>query len=283
MSFTPPSLPTDSNDNFTYHSKIDTDEPVILGVDEAGRGPVIGPMVYAVAYCPITYKEQLKSHGYNDSKVLKEQVRLEMFTELCTTDLKNKLGWATTALSPMKISQGMLDPLLPYNLNEQAHDTTRDLIKLVLDSGIKIAEVYVDTVGPPEKYQAKLKQLFPQINSITVTKKADSLFPIVSLASICAKVTRDLCVTRTLGTNCGSGYPADPNTVKWLKSNMDPLFGWGNYVRYSWQTAEKMLNEQGYNVNWELQAEAKENKKRRFTEAPATLPQISLDMLGSCI
>lgn len=102
-----------------------------------------------------------------------------------------------------------------YNLNALSHDTAAGLIRRVIADGVRLTEViqlylswslpsstsshsppfppllllqvYVDTVGDPGKYQAKLSEMFPQL-SITVAKKADSLYPIVSAASICAKV-----------------------------------------------------------------------------------------------
>lgn len=77
-----------------------------------------------------------------------------------------------------------------YNLNAESHDTCMLLIQLLLDKGVNIKNVYVDTVGPPDKYQEKLQRRFAHLN-ITVSKKADSLYPIVSAASIAAKVCID--------------------------------------------------------------------------------------------
>lgn len=64
----PPSLPspiTPLKESYTYHSPLPTaDGPYILGVDEAGRGPVLGPLVYGIAYCAVSFKEELDGMGF---------------------------------------------------------------------------------------------------------------------------------------------------------------------------------------------------------------------------
>jgi len=71
--------------------------------------------------------------------------------------------------------------------------------------------------------QTKLSQQFPGIK-FTVKPKADALFPIVSAASIAAKVSRDKCIEK-LGPSVGSGYPADPKTKQYLVGSCDRVFG----------------------------------------------------------
>jgi len=60
-----PGLSTPMTESYTYHSPTPTAEgPYILGVDEAGRGPVLGPLVYGVAYCPESYQEEMEQLGF---------------------------------------------------------------------------------------------------------------------------------------------------------------------------------------------------------------------------
>ncbi len=77
-----------------------------------------------------------------------------------------------------------------YNLNAQATDATVELVRGVLARGVNVRELFVDTIGAPHTHQARLARAFPGI-AVTVAKKADALFPCVSAASVCAKVTRD--------------------------------------------------------------------------------------------
>lgn len=58
-----PSVPL--TESYTYHSPIPTVQgPYILGIDEAGRGPVLGPLVYGIAYCPASFREELEDFGF---------------------------------------------------------------------------------------------------------------------------------------------------------------------------------------------------------------------------
>jgi ribonuclease H2 subunit A len=178
-------------------------------------------------------------------------------------------------LSAADISGGML-ARTNYNLNALAHDTTINLIKKALADGANVTDVYVDTVGKPAIYQEKLQRIFPDLK-ITVESKADATYPIVSAASICAKVTRDLVISAwrhiekvDVPVAFGSGYPSDPNTKAWLRANIDPIFGFTGeraggrdacgsrlgqnilmvlflfsqgLVRFSWSTASTLLKE----------------------------------------
>eukprot|EP00076_Gallus_gallus_P012251 XP_015129309.2 ribonuclease H2 subunit A isoform X1 [Gallus gallus] len=229
--------------------------PCVLGVDEAGRGPVLGPMVYAVCYCPKEELQELEALGVADSKTLSEAERERRFGLLEAAG--GLLGWALQVLPPQHISACM-QQRAKYNLNELSHDTAMQLIQHALDNGVQVAEVFVDTVGPAEKYEAKLRGRFPGLE-VTVRPKADALFPIVSAASICAKVARDRAVkcwnfTEDLGDDIdrdyGSGYPNDPKTKEWLRRNLQPVFGFPGLVRFSWGTAQELLRHGGVPVTW---------------------------------
>jgi ribonuclease H2 subunit A len=64
------------------------------------RGPVLGPMVYGIAYCPVDRNKDLKALGVDDSKVLKESEREALFGKLIEDTVAEYVGWAIHILSP---------------------------------------------------------------------------------------------------------------------------------------------------------------------------------------
>lgn len=275
-----PSAILSSSSSSSSSSPSTTATPCVLGIDEAGRGPVLGPMVYSAFYLPLDLHHSLlaRDYSFNDSKVLSSQTRLHLMRLLCTPGhaLHDACGYAVKALSARDISSGMMRPggVGAYNLNAQAMDATIEIIRgVVEDRGINVQEVYIDTIGNPTTYQQRLERIFPSFK-ITVAKKADSLYPCVSAASVVAKVTRDLALDvcyqvsaqrrkahgsvrgsdllpLASASGWGSGYPSDSKCVDWLRQNMDPLFGWGHECRFSWSTAKEMLElKGGVPVDW---------------------------------
>lgn len=251
--------------------------PCLLGIDEAGRGPVLGPMVYGAFFCPLEDEKKLKKLGFADSKTLTEAQREELFKTI--DDNKDFLGWVIEIHSPNVISNCMLRRC-KHNLNTISHDSAIELINQALKDGVNLKEVYVDTVGKPESYQAKLLKLFPDLK-ITVAKKADSTYPVVSAASICAKVARDRILqnwkfiegAQFNGKKYGSGYPNDPETKKFLEGNLDRVFGFPQLVRFSWSTAEKILDSKAITATWDEEEEEHVKSKKASPVKSASLLQ----------
>ena len=102
----------DSLSNKLFSSKIPNVCQVsqcILGIDEAGRGPVLGPMVYAIAYYPKKNEETLAKMKFADSKELTEANREKLFEALQVEgDGFENLGYTVKIISPNMISNSML-------------------------------------------------------------------------------------------------------------------------------------------------------------------------------
>ncbi|KAH9464840.1 hypothetical protein MJO29_001485 [Puccinia striiformis f. sp. tritici] len=244
----------------------------IMGIDEAGRGPVLGPMVYGAAFCTQAFAEnKLIDLGFADSKTLTHKRREELLEMIVHPPpgqpLNERVEWNVKVLTPADISQGM-NRRVPYNLNAQAFDATCEIIQHALNLQYNLQHIYVDTLGPPKTHQMKLEQAFPGIK-FTVCSKADSIYPIVGAASVVAKVTRDAIVSHWIHPesahshkrkfsqenedatmSLGSGYPSDPNTVKWLSENFNAIFGFGQLVRFSWGTIKTLLTDRGPAFTW---------------------------------
>lgn len=60
--------------------------PVVVGIDEAGRGPVMGPMVYGAAYWPVLENDAMSALGFNDSKALSAASRAQLLETMRSTE-----------------------------------------------------------------------------------------------------------------------------------------------------------------------------------------------------
>lgn len=235
-------------------------EQCVLGIDEAGRGPVLGPMVYGCAYCTASDLPRIAKLEFADSKTLNEAKREEFYKKICEDE---RMGWAVDAIQPEDLSAQMLSRQR-CSLNVISQESAAGLIRTVLSRGVNLQQVFVDTVGDADKYASWLSSEFPGLQ-FTVCKKADSIYPIVSAASIIAKVTRDRALegwvmkeegSIPIGRRFGCGYPGDEDTKAWLQEHKSPVFGFPSLVRFSWATCKTVLDESCVPVFWEGEEQA---------------------------
>ena len=193
-----------------------------MGIDEAGRGPVLGPMVIAGVVMDELRLNSLVGSGVADSKKLTPNSREKLFSII-----EDEAHWIKVYV----IWADVIDEHVERNkLNILECDTFASL----MDSFEGKIDVFVDSPLDPKVFKEMLSSRIKTKKILHCSFKADALYPVVSAASIVAKVTRDR-IIETLKLDYGdfgSGYPADPKTINYLNSMKEPPY----FVRRSWQT-----------------------------------------------
>jgi len=204
----------------------------ILGIDEAGRGAVIGPLVVAGALAEEKDLQKLKELGVRDSKELTPKRREALFLEIKKILKTAKL----VEVQPQEIDSNKLSG---GNLNELEAKKMASII-----NELKPDEVFVDAVDSIEKnFVARLKIHLRVDTKITAEHAADKKYPIVSAASILAKVTRDSRIGELKGLygEIGSGYPSDGVTKNFLRDWLKKHGSFPRVVRKTWGTVSSAL------------------------------------------
>ncbi len=206
----------------------------ILGVDEAGRGPVIGSMFIASFEVEEAEIKELENIGVKDSKKLSEKKREKI------RGLLDNVGEFT--LKEIKASQ--IDEMREVmTLNDIE---LRGFVEVIKDS-----EADRFTVDLPEpngdRFIRKMKKDLPERfadKEFIAEHGADDEYPEVSAASIVAKSAREKHVQELkekYGYDFGSGYPHDRPTIEFLETYMAEKGELPEETRMSWSTAEKIV------------------------------------------
>ena len=175
---------------------------ILAGIDEAGRGCCLGPMVVACLWLQHDQVPLLRELGARDSKKLSPPRREALFRAFAEHGLRFSARFAF----PEEIDR--------ENLNRLHF---KKVAALVREAGADAT--FVDAPVPPRglaRYKRELAQATGR--KVYPLNKADERIPVVAAASIVAKVVRDRMMTYLKASfgDFGSGYPSDPATVAWL-------------------------------------------------------------------
>jgi ribonuclease HII len=199
------------------------------GVDEAGRGSVLGPLV--VAAVRANSDDPLIEIGVKDSKKLSPKAREWMFELL------------------VKVCDVHIVTISAEEIDEKRKVMSLNEIELEMFveacSAISAPVVYADCPDVNEAGFSKDMSIRMKGTEVIAQHKADDFYPIVSAASIIAKVTRDRMIAEIqeeFGKEIGSGYPSDHFTMefieKWIKDNGRPP----PHTRCSWEPVRQMIS-----------------------------------------
>ena len=204
----------------------------VMGIDEAGRGPVLGPLVVCGAHVDQRALREIEALGLKDSKALTAKKR-----EAFAAQLREMVGFELIVLPPETIDARAGSE---ENLNGLEAGCFADAIRAA-----RPAVAYVDACDVnAERFGHNIQQRLDFDLEIVSCHEADCKYPIVMAAAILAKVHRDALIRRIageLGEEIGSGYPHDPVTIEFLKGYYKKHKRMPDCARKSWKTAGAII------------------------------------------
>jgi ribonuclease HII len=210
---------------------------LIAGVDDAGRGSLIGPLVIAGALFREDQISILRSLGVKNSKLLSPKRR----EKLCEEIKKIALDYSIVEISVEEIDKVVRRKKRLQGLNLLEAKAMAKIIEK-----LKPHIAYIDAVDViAERFGSQIRNLVSFPLEIISEHKADAKYPVVSAASIIAKTCRDRVVAelRKKYGNFGSGYVTDPKMRPFLVEWLTKYRSYPDIVRKSWKFAKRIEKE----------------------------------------
>ncbi|MEM0356787.1 MAG: ribonuclease HII [Candidatus Bathyarchaeia archaeon] len=213
---------------------------LVAGVDDAGRGSVIGPLVIAGVLVNSEDIPKLAQLGVKDSKLLSPTRRETLAVEIKRIAKKH----VVVKLSPAEIDKVVMTGRKLHRLNWLEAQAMAKVIELLRPN-----IVYVDASDVlEERFKQQILEFLPFKVEIVSEHKADRKYPVVSAASIIAKVERDreIAELKAKYGDFGCGYPTDPKTMEFLRRCLETFKEYPDFVRKSWRPAKKVKSENNF-------------------------------------
>jgi ribonuclease HII len=210
---------------------------LVAGVDDAGRGPIIGPLVIAGVLFPEDSQPGLKAIGVRDSKLLTPEAR---------ATLNIKIRSLATKLALAEAQPDEIDNFVFHGGRLRKLNFLEARMMAQVISELAPEEAYVDASDVNEaRYAENIRELLTaDLKGLKIFSEhhADRTYPIVSAASIVAKVRRDTIVQGLRGEygDFGSGYITDPKTLAFLRDWRRTHKDYPPIVRLSWKTIKEI-------------------------------------------
>lgn len=207
---------------------------IFAGIDDAGRGSIIGPLIIGGVAVDTEGLERLSELRIRDSKMLSPKSRYKALEKINEVALK---------ISLRRISPEEIDKFVANGEKYKRLNYLEALKMAEVANELKADMIFVDASDVNcERFAEDIRSNLEKESKIFSEHHADKTYPIVSAASIVAKCNRDDIVKEISNEygDFGSGYPSDIDTVKFLRKWIEIKGEYPPFSRKTWKTWKRI-------------------------------------------